>query len=185
MNRRAFIKTTVASGAALAAGTAGAAEEAGSTLKHGVHVPAGRDRSLQPLRLGTDRVDAKVSTKDSNGGLYAVEGVKVGKGGPPRHVHHEQDEWFYVLEGEFSFEVGNEKFTAKPGDSVFGPRKVPHVWACVTDTGRLLMTVQPAGAMETIFQRLAAFTRPPTREELDKAHQGTGVTILGDPLRVD
>ena len=185
MERRTFIKSAVASSLVIGASGVAAADETGSTLKKGLHVPAGQDRANQPLHLGPDRVDAKVSMKDSNGGLYAVEGIKVGKGGPPRHVHHEQDEWFYVIEGEFRFEVGDEKFTAKAGDSVFGPRKVPHVWACETDTGRLLMIVQPAGAMEKIFQRLAAFTRPPTKEELDKAHEGTGVTILGEPLKVE
>ena len=185
MQRRTFLKSAVASSLVTTATGVAAAAETGSTLKHGVHVEAGQDRSKQPLHLGQDRVDAKVTTKDTNGGLYLVEGIKVGKGGPPRHVHHEQDEWFYVIEGEFRFEIGDEKFTAKPGDSVFGPRKVPHVWACVTDTGRMLMAVQPAGAMETIFRRLAAFTKPPTKEELDEAHEGTGVTILGEPLKVD
>ena len=187
MKRRTFIKSAVTSSLFMGAtGVAAAtAEETGSTLKRGFRVAAGQDRSEQPLHLGPDRIDAKVSTKDSNGGLYVVDGIKVGKGGPPRHVHHEQDEWFYVLEGEFRFEVGDDKFTAKPGDSIFGPRKVPHVWACVTDAGRLIMLVQPAGAAETIFRRLAAFTGPPTKEELDKAHEGTGVTILGEPLKVE
>jgi quercetin dioxygenase-like cupin family protein len=131
----------------LAAAPADGAEDKNAPKK-GVLVAAGQDRTKEPMKLGSDRIDVKISTKDSNGGLFLFEGTKVGKGGPNRHVHLEQDEWFYVLKGEFRFEVGDDKFNAKPGDSIFGPRKVPHVWACVSDTGTLLMAVQPAGTLE-------------------------------------
>jgi mannose-6-phosphate isomerase-like protein (cupin superfamily) len=57
-----------------------------------------------------------------------------------------QAEWFYALEGEFSIEVGQERITLKPGDSLLAPRKVPHVWAYVGATrGRILIAFMPAG----------------------------------------
>jgi hypothetical protein len=53
----------------------------------------------------------------------------MGKGGPPRHFHYDQDEWFYAIKGNFAFEVGEERFTLGPGDALLAPRLVPHVWA--------------------------------------------------------
>ena len=183
MDRRLFIASTFAS--PLLAGDRAEGAEGQGTPKKGVQVAAGRDRTEQPVKLGPDRIDVKVSTKDSGGGLYLFEGTKVGKGGPIRHVHLEQDEWFYILRGEVRFEVGDEKLTAKPGDSVFGPRKVPHVWACVSDEGVLLIAVQPAGTTEAFFQELAKFTKPPTAEELDKLHEAHKLKVVGPPLKVD
>ena len=89
----------------------------------------------------------KVSAEDSQGGLSVVEIRHHSKGGPGRHVHFDQEEWFYVLEGEYVFEVGQTRFRLKPGDSAFGPRNVPHVWAFVGDQpGRILSVItQPVG----------------------------------------
>jgi quercetin dioxygenase-like cupin family protein len=47
------------------------------------------------------------------------------KGGPPRHLHHEQDEWFYAVKGEFVVEIGSQRFRLAPGDSILAPREVP------------------------------------------------------------
>ena len=91
------------------------------------------DRLGEHLGRGISNVFFKVSTEDSHGGLLVVEMTHHAKGGPGRHFHYEQDEWFYVVEGEYVFEVGQERIRLKPGDSVFGPRKVPHVWAFVGD----------------------------------------------------
>jgi quercetin dioxygenase-like cupin family protein len=188
MERRTFIKSAVTS--SLLVGTSGVAaaavEETGSTLKKGIYVASGQDRAKQPMHLGQDRVDAKVTTRDSNGGLYAVEGNKVGKGGPPRHVHHEQDEWFYVIEGEFRFEIGDDKFTARPGDSLFAPRKIPHAWALVGDRpGTLLTAVSPAGTFEAFIHDTTNQATPPTPEEMAKAFAAHGMTVVGPPLEVD
>ena len=74
------------------------------------------------------------------------------KGGPAWHLHIDQDEWFYAVEGEFLIEVGQERFRLKPGDSLLAPRRVPHVWAYVGDVcGRTLITFMPAGKMEAFF----------------------------------
>jgi mannose-6-phosphate isomerase-like protein (cupin superfamily) len=64
-------------------------------------------------------------------------------------LHHEQDEWFYVVEGAYMIEVGEERYELGPGDSVFAPRKVVHVWAYVgQEKGRLIVALQPAGEIE-------------------------------------
>jgi mannose-6-phosphate isomerase-like protein (cupin superfamily) len=133
-------------------------------------------------------LDGKVSAKDTNGSLYIFEHTDMGKGGPPRHVHSEQDEWFYVTRGEFKAEVGDEKFTLKPGDSLFAPRKVPHAWACVSEKGTMLLAVQPAGTMEAFFRDLAKVGNrrmPPTKEEMAKVFKTHGMEVVGEPLKVE
>lgn len=64
----------------------------------------------------------------------------------PRHVHENEDEFFYVIEGEHVFEVGEESHAVGPGDFVAAPRKVPHAHRRVVPrTGRFLTLVAPAG----------------------------------------
>jgi mannose-6-phosphate isomerase-like protein (cupin superfamily) len=68
----------------------------------------------------------KLSSEDTGGNLFVFEHKNMGKGGPPRHVHHEQDEWFYAVKGEFLVEIGGETFRLLPGDSLFAPRQIGH-----------------------------------------------------------
>jgi mannose-6-phosphate isomerase-like protein (cupin superfamily) len=90
-------------------------------------------------------IDFKVSTLDTNGGLSVSELIDVEKGGPSRHLHHEQEEWFYVVEGEYVIEVGDERHELGPGDSLLAPREVAHVWAHVGEgRGRLICALQSA-----------------------------------------
>jgi len=162
----------------------GAGESPG-TPDRAIHVPAGQDRFTQPLKVGGIPLDCKVSTHDTHGQLYIFEHTNMGKGGPPRHLHHEQDEWFYVIQGEFVFEVGDQQFRLKPGDSLFAPRKVPHVWAQVSDMpGTLLLAVQPAGSLEAFFQEGGQFSHQPTREEVAKLFEAHGMQVVGEPLTV-
>ena len=155
---------------------------------HGVFVQAGQDRFMKPFYAGGRNIptDCKVSTQDSHGGMYLYEHTNMGKGGPPRHVHFEQDEFFYAIKGEFIFEVGDEKFRLKTGDSIFAPRKIPHVWAHVGDTpGSLLVALQPAGTFEAFFQEGSRFTQPPTREEVEKLFAAHEMQVVGDPLPIE
>lgn len=158
------------------------------TAKTGVHVPAGKDRHAEnDLRIwGRIPLSSKIATKDTGGALYLFEHADMGKGGPPRHIHHEQDEWFYVIKGEFAIEVGDEKFRLKPGDSVFAPRKIAHAWAHIGDgPGTLLTAVTPAGTFETFIRSTADHADLPTPEEIAKTFSAHGMTIVGPPLAVD
>ena len=93
-----------------------------------LQVLAGEDRFGEQRSLGISQIKFKITSQESIG-LFIIENTFREKGGPALHLHHEQDEWFYAVEGEFIFEVGQEKFRLKPGDSLFAPRKIPHVWA--------------------------------------------------------
>ena len=84
---------------------------------------------------------------EQTGGAYAViETANDPSTGVPLHVHEREDETWFVLEGEYTFEVGDQTFRAGPGDYVFGPRNVPHSYANRTDAvARALIMVTPAG----------------------------------------
>ena len=61
-----------------------------------------------------------------------------------------------MVEGEYLLEVGGKRFYMEPGDSVFGPRGVPHGWTHVGDElGRMVYVVTPAGQLEAFFRRLS------------------------------
>lgn len=142
-------------------------------------VVAGSDAFGEQRGLGVSRIDFKALPGD--GGLLILENVFHAKGGPGRHLHHGQDENFYVLEGEFVIEVGTNRFQMTAGDSLLAPREIPHVWAHIGEgRGRILVTFAPAGQMEAFFRIVTkANAMPPQDPALWHAH---GMELLGPPL---
>jgi len=127
-----------------------------TTPTRGFQVGRDDDRFGDVHSLGIGTLSFKVSTEDSQGALLIVELVHHTMGGPPRHLHRDQDEAFYVVEGEYIVEVGQERFRLRPGDSAFSARGVPHAWAFVGEhTGRMVFTVSPAGRLEAFFRELS------------------------------
>jgi quercetin dioxygenase-like cupin family protein len=148
-----------------------------------LRVAAGQDCFGENRSLGISDIAFKVVSQDSNG-VLTIENTLRAKGGPGRHLHYAQDEWFYAVEGEFIIEVGQDRFVMKPGDSLLAPRQVPHVWAYVGDTiGRMLITFIPGGKMEAFFREVTkANAMPPQNPELWRAY---GMELLGPPLPVE
>jgi mannose-6-phosphate isomerase-like protein (cupin superfamily) len=96
----------------------------------------------------------KASTETTAGGFVIIE--EVDPLDTPLHVHANEDELFYVIEGEHVFRVGDEEFPAGPGAVVFAPRHVPHAHRRVVPrTGRFLTMVSPPG-FEGFFRELSA-----------------------------
>jgi len=147
-----------------------------------LRVAANQDQFGEHRGLGVSEITFKVTPKDSDG-VFVIENTFHEKGGPARHLHFDQDEWFYVVEGEFIMEVGQEKFALHPGDSVLAPRKVPHVWAYTGGKrGKILIAFMPAGKMESFFREVTkANAMPPQDSELWRTH---GMELLGPPLKV-
>ena len=158
----------------------------GERTQEAVYVPKGKNRFTEELMIwGVIPLQIKVSGRDTDGDFFSFEHAKMSKGGPPRHFHYEQDEWFYAIEGEFAFEVGNEKFLLRPGDTLFAPRMIPHVWAYVGDNpGTLLLAIQPAGSLEEFFMKSCAMTHPPTPQEAEQLFAAHGMKVIGPPLAV-
>jgi len=147
-------------------------------------VLAGEDQFGEHRGLGISEISFKVVPKDSEG-LFIIENTFHAKGGPAKHLHYDQDEWFYAVEGEFILEVGDEKMILKPGESLLAPREIPHVWSFTGNSprGRVLITFMPAGKMEAFFREVTkANAMPPQDPQLWKAH---GMELLGPPLQVE
>ncbi|MGV8953862.1 MAG: cupin domain-containing protein [Cypionkella sp.] len=123
--------------------------------------------------------NTKVSAVDTGGALCVIDTVRTGRGGPPLHLHHEQDELFFVQEGEFRFQIGADNFELGPGDFIFGPRRVPHAFVNLSENGRLLIAFQPAGTMEAFF---SAGLRDPRSEEFIALSREHGMEVVGPPL---
>ena len=153
-----------------------------ATLPPTLWVAAGEDRLGEPRGLGISTITFKVCPQDSSD-LLIIENTFREKGGPARHLHFDQDEWFYAIEGEFIVEIGQEMIKLNPGDSLLAPRQAPHVWAYVGDArGRMLIAFMPAGKMEAFFREVTkANAMPPQDPELWRAH---GMELLGPPLAV-
>ncbi|QIP17620.1 cupin domain-containing protein [Spirosoma aureum] len=140
--------------------------------RFGVHTPY----------RGINVNDVKISGKDTNGQLAVFEYIGKEKIGPVLHVHHDQDELFSIIEGEYLFQVGDEKFTVKAGDTVFAPRGIPHTWIQLSDHGKQIYMVQPAGQLEDFFLKFTELKGPPTEELIQKIHQSHGMAVVGPPL---
>ena len=148
-----------------------------------VRVTAGEDRFGEYRGLGISTIAFKMCPQDSDGVLI-IENSFRAKGGPARHLHYDQDEWFYAVEGEFIIEVGQERLTLNPGDSLLAPRRISHVWAYVGErVGRMLITFMPAGKMEAFFREVTkANAMPPQDPGLGRTH---GMELIGPPLAVE
>lgn len=147
-----------------------------------LRVGANEDQFGEHRGLGVSEITFKVTPKASND-IFIIENTFHEKGGPAKHLHYDQDEWFYAVEGVFLFEIGQEQFRLQPGDSVLAPRKIPHVWAYSgTQRGRILIAFKPAGKMESFFREVTkANAMPPQDPELWRSH---GMELLGPPLKV-
>ena len=92
------------------------------------------------------------ATAEETGGAY---GVIVDRGspgfGPPPHVHHGEDEGFYVIEGEYEFDLDGELIRAEAGDFVHAPRGRPHSYRNVGDAPGKLLTLFAPGGLEGLF----------------------------------
>jgi DNA-binding transcriptional MerR regulator/quercetin dioxygenase-like cupin family protein len=151
----------------------------------GFSVGAGRDRFDEQVSLGCEPIHCKLSGRDTGGALSVFEFNGTSSG--PRHLHRDQDEWVYILTGSFYFEVGDRKFRAGAGESVFLPRSVGHVWISATDQpGRTILVYQPAGRIEEFFREVSRFGDPPIHEALSfdefcRMFQDHGLELVGPP----
>jgi mannose-6-phosphate isomerase-like protein (cupin superfamily) len=94
------------------------------------------------------------ASADTTGGAFTVI-EEVDPLDTPLHVHKNEDELWYVLEGEHIIQVGDDEFHVGPGETVFGPRGVPHAQRRVVPrTGRFLEFFYPAG-FEGFFRELS------------------------------
>ncbi len=149
---------------------------------------------VQPDRAETlwfidNLVRVHVDAEASNGRLALIE--ERGRRGnmPPLHVHHRDDETFYVLDGEVSLFAPGRQLTLTAGQAALAPREVPHTYRVESEQARWLVVTTPAG-FESFVRHVSepapaeafpAAERPIDPAALAQAAADVGIEILGPP----
>lgn len=144
---------------------------------------AGNAPPLKPAFVAGDEGDArwwggglaviKAGAADTGGQMTIVEVTEPPGAEAPLHVHHNEDEAFWVLEGDVTFEIGGTTIEARPGDYAFGPRHIPHRYV-VGDAGCRMLFILTPGGFEGLVTAMsepagARTLPPPSTEEPDMA----------------
>jgi mannose-6-phosphate isomerase-like protein (cupin superfamily) len=144
-----------------------------------------RDRDDRPFRWLDATFHVKVSGRDTDGRCVVFDTLRPEKVGPPLHLHTDCDEWFFVRDGTFKFQVGTDLLRLSPGDSLLVPRHVPHAFVKTSDgVARLIVMHQPAATMEEYFRSVIqqADQTVEGRRALAERH---GMRLLGPGLTPD
>jgi len=137
-----------------------------------------------------DEVQCKVRTSDLGGRLCIVLANHAPWEGPPLHAHRDSDEWFFVLKGEFVYEVGGKLYRVVEGSSVVAPQKIPHRYINGSTPGILFIGLTPGGGLEEFFEEGARRRRNPgplvpIHEELVALYAKYNVDYIGGSLTED
>ena len=187
MKRNKFITSVLIASASSISAKSSVRENLSRTDK-GFKVKAGEGRIHGHIKLkeiNSNILDVKISGKDTYGGFAIFEQTSISQGrGTPLHVHHFQDESFYVIEGEYYFQVGNDKFKMYAGETIFLPKKVPHAWTQVSEKGKMNVTFQPAGKMEEFFVTVSSLEHEPISKEMAQIFINNEMQVVGPPLKI-
>lgn len=128
----------------------------------------------------------KLTSEESAGALSAFELSALPQTGPYQHVHHREDEWYYVLSGEFLFKAGGVEHKLPTGASIWLPRGIPHVWANTsTSEAKLILVCQPGG-FEKFFDEMgtemAKVDSSSAQNKMKEVMGKYGMELLGPPL---
>lgn len=111
-----------------------------------------RGESLEDLGIGSGSVlSLKVTGTESNGLVTVIEGV-VAVGGPPLHVHEAEDEIVICLEGQLSYQLGDQRGVLEPGAVAWMPRRVPHAVSNLAGRPCRFLTVATPSGIEELFR---------------------------------
>jgi quercetin dioxygenase-like cupin family protein len=140
------------------------------------------------LRSGPGRDLVFKVTGDETGGAFDYFVVEVAPhGGPPLHVHHEQEESLHVLSGRFKVRVGDDEQVVERGGFAFMPSGLPHAFLNLTDEDAEVVVVYTPGGGHRFYEELGPLTREgtPDRAEVAACFERHGMTLLGPPLSAE
>src|SRR5690242_20012353 len=121
-------------------------------------------------------------TGEDNGGAFDYFVVEVSpRGGPPLHVHHEQEETLHVLTGRFKIRIGDEEAILERGGFAYMPSGLPHAFLNLTDDPGEVIVVYTPGGGHRFYEELGPLTRNgnPDREVVAAVFEKHGMTLLG------
>lgn len=135
-------------------------------------------------------ITVKSSAATTGGAVAVLEHLAARGAGSPLHVHHREDEWFYVMDGVLTFWVDGQVIEAPAGSFVYGPRDLPHTFAVTSERAHFLVVTQPAG-FEGMLRALGepapsltippAPTEPPDMARITEVLTEYGIELLGPP----
>ena len=144
----------------------------------------GQMQTLEPAAIRKDDGEArwwfgalaviKATAADTGGQISIVEVTEHPGAEAPLHVHHRDDEVFWILDGEVTFEVGDQVIEASAGDYVFGPREIPHRFTVGERGCRMLFIMVPGGFEDLVratSEPAPSRTLPPPPEEEPSAEE--------------
>jgi mannose-6-phosphate isomerase-like protein (cupin superfamily) len=123
----------------------------------------------------------KVGVEQTDGLISVMEGSFRPRTGAPAHIHHQHEETFYVLEGEFLFQMGDQSVKATAGTFVFVPRDVPHAFENVGNQAGKILGIMTPGGYEKFFEELAQLPPgPPDPEKFQEIFQKYDQEMAGN-----
>jgi mannose-6-phosphate isomerase-like protein (cupin superfamily) len=138
------------------------------------------------------RFTLKVGEKDAAGRFALVEALAFRATEPPLHIHHKEDEAWYILDGHMTFYVGDAVLEAEAGSFVFAPSGIAHTFTVDVEPTRVLVFASPAG-----FERFAVELGEPATNDKPPAGlavpgpdvlgpfaQRYGIEVVGPPHRL-
>ena len=149
------------------------------------------DKALKPAAVRSDEGEArwwfgglaviKATAADTGGQMSIVEITEHPGVEAPLHVHYRDDEGFWILEGDATFEVGDATIEASAGDYLFGPRDIPHRYK-VGDQGCRMLFIMTPGGIEDVIRATSepapSHTLPPLSEAELTPEQLEGVKAI-------
>jgi quercetin dioxygenase-like cupin family protein len=127
----------------------------------------------------------KARSRQTGGALTVWESTAAPGEGPPLHLHVNEDEFMYVLEGRLRLRLDATDHTAPAGSFAFIPRGVPHTWRNAGDDhARILFVFTPASpGMERFFERSANLPDDTRMADAFRTlASDAGMNVLGPPL---
>jgi mannose-6-phosphate isomerase-like protein (cupin superfamily) len=141
-----------------------------------------KPRSGPTWNIYGDLVTPIITGRETAGNLVIFETVTQPRMGAPLHLHHREDEAFYVVEGKFLFEYDDRQIEGGPGTHVFLPRDIAHCFQNIGDkAGQMLVICQPAG-LELFFEELSRLQGPPEPAKVVPIFEKWGLELLGPPI---
>ena len=161
-------------------------------------IETSRSQGVQPIAVGAQEGEArwwlaslaviKVTAAETGGLMSIIEITEAPGAEAPWHIHHREDEGFWILEGSATFQVGDATIEASVGDYLLGPRGIPHRYTVGAEGCRMLYLMTPGGFEDLIIgMSVPAASRtlpPPSDEEPDWEHvaavaAANGCELLG------
>lgn len=145
-------------------------------------------RASEPYNIFGNLVTVKVASADSDGQISVMHDVTPPGGGPPLHLHLSESETFYVLSGDFRFELDGQLHSATAGDTVFIPAGVAHRYQNAgAEPGYMLIYIQPGG-LDAFFGELHALLQVPGEPPMPAIaalHERYNMKLMGPPLSAE